>query len=101
MKRSNRRWYLLTSNIRSGSYARELLRRGSTYVAVLAVPGGESSEAADNSLTFAVLRLRILWRNRLKCGCVSVASPLPVGMMAAFFRNQRRPRGAHSRFASL
>jgi hypothetical protein len=42
----------------SGNYARGLLRRGSTHVAVLAVPGGESSDAASNSLTFALLWLR-------------------------------------------
>jgi hypothetical protein len=42
----------------SGSYARGLLRHGSTYVAFLAAPGGESSEVADNSLTFALLWLR-------------------------------------------
>ena len=41
----------------SGNYARGLLRRGSTHVAVLAVPGGESSDAAGNSLT-ALLWLR-------------------------------------------
>ena len=34
----------------SGNYARGLLRRGSTYAALLAVPDGESSETADNSL---------------------------------------------------
>jgi hypothetical protein len=42
----------------SGNYARGLLRRGSTYAAVLAVPDGESSDTADNSLTFALLWLR-------------------------------------------
>ena len=42
----------------SGNYARGLLRRGSTYVAVLAAPDGESSDVADNSLTFALLWLR-------------------------------------------
>jgi hypothetical protein len=42
----------------SGNYARGLLRRGTTHVAVLAVPGGESSDAASNSLTFALLWLR-------------------------------------------
>jgi len=42
----------------SGNYARGLLRRGSAHVAVLAVPGGESSDVADNSLTFALLWLR-------------------------------------------
>jgi hypothetical protein len=42
----------------SGNYARGILRRGSTCVAVLAVPSGESSDAIDNSLTFALLWLR-------------------------------------------
>ncbi len=42
----------------SGNYARGILRRGSVYVALLAVPGGESSDTADNSLTFALLWLR-------------------------------------------
>jgi hypothetical protein len=42
----------------SGNYARGILRRGSVYVAVLAVPGGESSDTTDNSLTFALLWLR-------------------------------------------
>jgi hypothetical protein len=41
----------------SGNYARGILRRGSAYAAVLAVPGGESSETIDNSLTFALLWL--------------------------------------------
>ncbi len=41
----------------SGNYARGLLRRGSTYIALLAVPDGESSDTADNSLTFALLWL--------------------------------------------
>jgi hypothetical protein len=39
----------------SGNYARGLLRRGSARHAVLAVPSGESSDTADNSLTFALL----------------------------------------------
>src|SRR6266849_3093586 len=42
----------------SGNYARGILRRGSTHVAVLAVPGGESSAAGGNSLTFALVWLR-------------------------------------------
>ncbi len=41
----------------SGNYARGLLRRGSACVAVLGVPDGESSDTADNSLTFALLWL--------------------------------------------
>ena len=42
----------------SGNYARAILRRGSTHVPVLAVPGGESSDVVDNSLTFALLWLQ-------------------------------------------
>lgn len=41
----------------SGNYARGLLRRGSTHTAVLGVPFGESAEAVENSLTFALLWL--------------------------------------------
>ena len=41
----------------SGNYARGLLRRGSEHIALLAVPDGESSDTADNSLTFALLWL--------------------------------------------
>jgi hypothetical protein len=42
----------------SGNYARGLLRRGSTLTALLAVPDGESSDTADNSLTYALLWLK-------------------------------------------
>jgi hypothetical protein len=42
----------------SGNYARGVLRRGSTYVAVLAAPGEGSPDAADNSLIFGLLWLR-------------------------------------------
>ena len=45
----------------SGNYARGLLRRGSSRHAVLAVPGGESSDTADNSLTFG-----LLWLSRVR-----------------------------------
>jgi hypothetical protein len=41
----------------SGNYVRGLLRRGTTHYAVLAVPDEESSDTADNSLTFALLWL--------------------------------------------
>jgi hypothetical protein len=42
----------------SGNYARAILRCGTSYIAVLAVPAGESSDTTDNSLTFALLWLR-------------------------------------------
>ncbi len=41
----------------SGNYARGLLKRGSSYTAFLAVPGGESQDTVNNSLTFGVLWL--------------------------------------------
>ena len=41
----------------SGNYARGLLRRGSTHIAVLGVHDGDCTEAAENSLTFALLWL--------------------------------------------
>jgi hypothetical protein len=41
----------------SGNYARGLLRHGSDRIALLAVPDGETSDTADNSLTFALLWL--------------------------------------------
>jgi len=41
----------------SGNYARGILRRGSSRVAFLAVPTGESSATVDCSLTFALLWL--------------------------------------------
>ena len=41
----------------SGNYARALLRRGSVHTAVLGVPAGESQDATENSLTFALLWL--------------------------------------------
>lgn len=41
----------------SGNYVRGLLRRGSAYTAVLAVPDGESADTVESSLTFALLWL--------------------------------------------
>lgn len=41
----------------SGNYARALLRRGSAHTAVLGVPPGESQDATENSLAFALLWL--------------------------------------------
>ncbi|MGB7282020.1 MAG: hypothetical protein WBE13_07155 [Candidatus Acidiferrum sp.] len=41
----------------SGNYVRGLLRRHSSYVAVLAVPNGESADTVEGSLTFGLLWL--------------------------------------------
>jgi hypothetical protein len=49
----------------SGSYARGVLRRGSVYWAMLGVPDCESTDTAENSLTFGLLwleRARQSWR---------------------------------------
>jgi hypothetical protein len=54
----------------SGNYVRGLLRRGSSYIAVLAVPDGESADTAENSLTFALLWLERT-RDSSKRGTVS------------------------------
>lgn len=58
----------------SGNYARGLLRRGTSRTAVLCVPPGESAEAADSSITFA-----LLWLDRsLHCDRRSVIVGLRV-----------------------
>ncbi len=41
----------------SGNYVRGLLRRGSSHIALLAVPDGEAADTAESSLTFALLWL--------------------------------------------
>lgn len=45
----------------SGNYVRGLLRRGSSVVALLAVPEGESIDATDNCLTYG-----LLWLTRVR-----------------------------------
>jgi len=61
----------------SGNYARGILRRGSADIAVLAVPGGESSETTDNSLTFALLWLQQARRLSARRAIISVRLILP------------------------
>ena len=61
----------------SGNYARGILRRGSTCIAVLAVPGGESSDATDNSLTFALIWLQHARRLSSRRAIISVRLILP------------------------
>ncbi len=53
----------------SGNYVRGLLRRGSSHVAVLAVPDGESADTAESSLTFGLLWLHRS-RNSFRHGAV-------------------------------
>lgn len=55
----------------SGTYARGVLRRGSTHIAFLAVPDGETQDTANNSLTFGLLWLDRL-RNSIHRGTVGV-----------------------------
>jgi len=61
----------------SGNYARGLFRRGSAHVAVLAVPAGESSDATDNSLTFALIWLRRVRESNLRGAITGVRIILP------------------------
>src|SRR5258708_15439682 len=61
----------------SGNYARGLFRRGSAHVAVLAVPAGESSDATDNSLTFALIWLRRVRESNFRGAITGVRIILP------------------------
>ena len=61
----------------SGNYARGLFRRGSAHVAVLAVPGGESSDATDNILTFALIWLRRVRESNFRSAITGVRIILP------------------------
>src|SRR4029077_9513885 len=71
----------------SGSYARGVLRRGSSYAAFLAVAEGESADSVDNALTFG-----LLWLDRLRqSNCRGTASELRLIL----------PRNAGSRVAQL
>jgi hypothetical protein len=61
----------------SGNYARGILRRGSAHTAVLAVPGGESSDTSDNSLTFALLWLQRARQTNSRGAITSLRLVLP------------------------
>src|SRR6266566_2537169 len=61
----------------SGNYVRGILRRGSLRFAVLAVPGGESSDTADKSLTFALLWLQRTRESNCREGIIGVRIILP------------------------
>jgi len=61
----------------SGNYGRGMLRRGSSHVAFLAVPGGESSDATDNSLTFALLWLQRARQANFRGGISALRLVLP------------------------
>jgi hypothetical protein len=66
----------------SGSYARGVLRQGSNRWAVLGVPGDETADHVENSLTFALLWLE---RARKSCrgGPVGVRIIVPKGIYGA------------------
>jgi hypothetical protein len=63
----------------SGNYARGLLRRGSSYSAVLAVPDGESSEVTESSLTFALLWLDLARNSGRRGNVIALRLILPKG----------------------
>lgn len=63
----------------SGSYVHGLLRRGSSLVALLAVPDGELAAAAENSLTFALLWLDRARHLRCRGTVTGVRLILPKG----------------------
>ena len=61
----------------SGNYARGVLKRGSSCVAVLAVPECESSDSTENCLTFALLWLERLRHSRRAEDIVALRIILP------------------------
>lgn len=63
----------------SGSYVRGLLRRGSSFVAVLAVPDGESAETIEGSLTFALLWVERAQNSRRHNAVTGLRLILPTG----------------------
>ncbi len=63
----------------SGNYVRGLLRRGSTLIAVLAVPDGEPVDAAESSLTFALLWLDRARNSNRRGSVTSLRLILPKG----------------------
>ncbi len=73
----------------SGNYARGILRRGSADIAVLAVPGGESSEVTDNSLTFALLWLQQARRLSARRTIIGVRSRGKPGHLARPLSGER------------
>ncbi len=63
----------------SGNYVRGLLRRGSSYVAVLAVPDGESAHTTESSLTFALLWLDLTRNYTRRGNIIALRLILPKG----------------------
>jgi hypothetical protein len=63
----------------SGNYVRGLLRRGSSHVAILAVPDGETPASAEASLTFALLWLDRARQSSRRGNVTSIRIILPKG----------------------
>jgi hypothetical protein len=63
----------------SGNYARGLLRQGSAYTALLGVPGDDSSDKVENSLTFALLWLERARQSARRGNVTSLRLILPKG----------------------
>ena len=63
----------------SGNYVRGLMRRGSSHVALLAVPDGESADTAEHSLTFALLWWDLARTSRRQSNVATLRLILPKG----------------------
>jgi hypothetical protein len=63
----------------SGNYVRGLLRRGSSHVAILALPDGETPATAEASLTFALLWLDRARQSNRRGNVTGVRIILPKG----------------------
>jgi hypothetical protein len=63
----------------SGNYVRGLLRRGSSHVAILAVPDGETPATSEGSLTFALLWLERARQSSRRGNVTGIRIILPKG----------------------
>jgi len=63
----------------SGNYVRGLLRKGSSHIALLAVPDGESADTVNRSLTFALLWLDRVSNSERRGNVVALRMILPKG----------------------
>lgn len=80
----------------SGSYARGILRRGSTEWAVLGVGAGESADTVENSLTFALLWLERARQSSRHGAIAGLRLILPKGGARVV---AQRTRALHSQLA--
>ena len=77
----------------SGIYARGILRRGASSIAFLALPEGESQEALDASLTYALLWLERSRHSARRSALATLRLILPAGKSEALANRLRALNG--------